>query len=280
MKKILLFISAACLISAADAQNITTPQLSPTQTLRQNFGVSTIEISYSRPSLKGRKLYAQLAPAGKVWRTGANGATTVAFGDTVFVGGKTLPPAKYGLLTIPAPDSWTVIITKQLDVTSAEAYKQENDVVRVKVTPVELPMSIETFTISIDDIKASSCNIGLIWGNAYVPIQVTNNTDATVTRQIENIMNNDNRPYYNAAQYYYDNGKDLNKALAWATKAADASPKSQPWVHTLKARILVKMGRKQEAIASAKSAMQIAKDTNNADFVSQNEEILKSLGAM
>jgi Protein of unknown function (DUF2911) len=277
MKKFILFIGAACLMAAADAQPITTPQLSPTQTLKQNFGVSSIELSYSRPSLKGRKLYVDLAPAGKIWRTGANQATTVTFGDTVFIGGKKIAPAKYGLVTIPDAAEWTVILTKQLDATSPEAYKQENDVVRVKVQPYTLPMSIETFTISIDDIKSNSCVIGLLWGTAYVGLHVTNDIDKVVMRQIDNIMNKDNKPYYNAAQYYFDNGKDLNTALVWVSKAADASPSSQPWVHTLKTRILAKMGKKTEATAAAKNAIQIAKNTNNPDYVKQNEDILKTL---
>jgi tetratricopeptide (TPR) repeat protein len=143
-----------------------------------------------------------------------------------------------------------------------------------------MPFSVETFTITIDNLKNTSCDIGLLWGNSYVALPVSNNTDGSVMKQIDNIMNRDNKPYYGAAQYYYDNGKDLNQALVWATKAAEAAPKDQPWIHTLKTRILAKLGKKQEAIASAKSAMQIAKDTNNSEYVKQNEDILKSLGAM
>lgn len=279
MKKLIFSIAAVCLIAVADAQTLTTPQPSPTQTLRQNFGISTIELSYSRPSLRGRKLYVDLAPTGKVWRTGANQATTITFGDTVFIGGKKVAPGRYGLVTIPAPQEWTVIVTKQTDVTSPDAYKQENDIVRVPVQPFTLPMPIETFTMSIDDLTNNSCLVGLMWGNAYVGLPVTNNYDVAIMRQINNIMNNDNKPYFNAAQYYYDNGKDLNQALIWANKATESVPKSQPWVHTLKARILVKLGKKAEAVAAAKAAMQIAKDTNNPEYVKQNEDILKSLGA-
>jgi hypothetical protein len=278
MKKLIFSVGTVLLIAAADAQTIATPQASPTQTLRQNFGISTIELSYSRPSLRGRKLYTDLAPAGKVWRTGANQATTVTFGDTVFIGGKKLAPARYGIVTIPDPAEWTIIVTKQLDITSPEAYKQENDIARVKVKPIAMPMPVETFTMSIDDLKNNSCTIGLLWGNAYVGLPVTNNSDVAIMKQIDNIMNNDNRPYFNAAQYYYDNGKDLNTALVWATKAAEGVPNSQPWVHTLKTRILVKLGKRTEAIASARTGMQIAKTINNAEYVKQNEDILKSLG--
>lgn len=277
MKKIILAVFALVSLSAANAQQLTTPQPSPTQTVKQNFGVSSIELSYSRPGLKGRKLYIDLAPTGKVWRTGANGATTLTFGDDVTIGGTKIAAGKYGLLSIPDPAEWTIIITKQTDVTSPDAYKQDQDVVRVKVKPMQLPFPIETFTISFDDLKSNSCNLSLMWGTAYLMIPITTDVDGKVMKQIDNIMNKDNKPYYNAAQYYFDNGKDIEQALSWVNKAVEAAPNEQPWVHTLKTRILAKMGRKAEAIAAANNAIRIANETKFPDFVKQNEDILKTL---
>jgi hypothetical protein len=277
MKKIILAILALVSITAADAQQLTTPQPSPTQTVKQNFGISTIELSYSRPGLKGRKLYIDLAPTGQVWRTGANAATTLTFGDEVTISGTKIPAGKYGLLSIPDPAEWTIIITKQTDVTSADAYKQDQDVVRFKVKPMQLPFPIETFTISFDDLKSNSCNLSLMWGNAYLAFPITTDVDSKVMKQIDNIMNKDNKPYYNAAQYYFDNGKDMDLALAWVNKAVEAAPNAQPWVHTLKTRILAKMGKKAEAIAAANNAIRIANETKFPDFVKQNEDILKTL---
>src|SRR5207253_7847768 len=138
MKKLILAISAAFIISAAGAQTLKTPAPSPTQTIKQDFGLSSIELSYSRPSVKGRKIFGALVPFGNVWRTGANSATTLTFGDDVMINGKKIAAGKYGLLSIPNNDNWTLIITKQLDVTSPAAYKQENDVVRMDVKPVNI----------------------------------------------------------------------------------------------------------------------------------------------
>lgn len=277
MKKVILAITALAGVLLADAQQLSTPQPSPTQTIKQNFGVSSIELSYSRPGLKGRKLYIDLAPTGKVWRTGANGATTLTFTDEVMIGGTKVPAGKYGLLSIPDPAEWTIIITKQTDVTSPDAYKQEQDVVRLKVKPMQLPFPIETFTISFDDMKSSSCNLSLMWGTAYLAFTITTDVDTKVMKQIDNIMNKDNKPYYNAAQYYFDNGKDLNQALTWVNKAVEMAPNEQPWVHTLKTRILAKMGKKAEAIAAANNAIRIANETKFPDFAKQNEDILKTL---
>lgn len=263
--------------TATKAQQLTTPQASPTQTLKQNFGLSSVELSYSRPGMKGRKIFGDLVPYGKVWRTGANGATTLTFGDEVTIGGTKIPAGKYGLLSIPGEKEWTVIISKQTDVTSPDAYKQEQDVVRLNVAPMMLPFPIETFTISFDDVKSSSCNLSLMWDKVYLAFPISTDVDSKVMKTIDNIMNKDNRPYYSAAQYYYDNGKDLGQALTWINKATEAAPNEQPWVHTLKTRILAKMGKKEEATAAAKNAIRVATETKNPDFVKQNEDILKTL---
>jgi Protein of unknown function (DUF2911) len=162
-KSILLFaIAGMSLGMPVFAQTITTPQPSTPQFVRQDFGLSTIELSYSRPDMRGRKIFGEVVPFGKVWRTGANQATTLTFGDPVTIGGALIPAGKYGLLTIPGSDEWTVIISHQLDVTSPAAYKPDQDVVRVKVQPAKLPFPLETFTILFADVASNACNLQLI----------------------------------------------------------------------------------------------------------------------
>ncbi len=277
IKKLLFSTLAVCSLYFSNAQQLTTPQGSPTATVKQNFALSTVEISYSRPSVKGRKIFGDLVPFEKIWRTGANNATTLTFGEEVMIGDKKVAAGKYGLLTIPGEKEWTFIISKQTDVTSPDAYKQDQDVVRVKATPFELPFSIETLGISLENMTSNSCTLGLVWDKVYVGIQITADVESKVMKQIDNIMNKDNRPYYVAAQYYFDNGKDMNQALGWINKATEATPNAQPWVHTLKTRILAKLGKKQEAIAAANNAIKIAKATNFPEFVKQNEDLLKDL---
>src|SRR6476659_4999337 len=116
--RFILFSFFCFALVCADAQTIKTPQPSPTQTLKQDFGISTIDLIYSRPGMKGRKIFGDLVPYGKVWRTGANSATTLQFSDSVTIGGTRIAPGKYGLLSIPDKDQWTVIISQQTDVTS------------------------------------------------------------------------------------------------------------------------------------------------------------------
>src|SRR5581483_3064143 len=131
-RSLLLFALSTSLYCTSMAQSIKTPPPSPPQFVRQDFGLSNIELSYSRPGVKGRTIFGDLVPYGKVWRTGANQATTLTFGDDVTIGDTKVPAGKYGLLTIPGADEWTIIITRQLDVTQPAAYKQDQDVVRVK----------------------------------------------------------------------------------------------------------------------------------------------------
>jgi hypothetical protein len=277
MKRI-LFLSVFSLSMAmmANAQTLTTPQPSPTQTIRQNFGLSTVELSYSRPGVKDRKIFGDLVPYGKVWRTGANQATTITFGEDVMIGDKKVPAGKYGLVTIPEKDQWTVIITKQLDITSPAAYKQENDVVRVMARAVPLPFKVETFTITFDDVKSNSMDLGMLWDQTMVSIPINVDVDTKIMAQIDNLMNKDNRPYYNAAMYYVDNGKDQAKALAWFDKAIEQNPKAF-WVYHQKANLLAKMGKKQDAIASANKSIELAKEAKNDDYVALNQKLLSTL---
>ncbi|MDB5192216.1 MAG: Tetratricopeptide 2 repeat-containing protein [Segetibacter sp.] len=276
MKRIFCVVVAICMFAAVDAQQLTTAQPSPTQTLKQNFGLASIELSYSRPSLKGRTLFVDLAPYGSVWRTGANNATTLTFADEVTIGGKKIPAGKYGLLSIPGQNEWTLIITKQLDVTSPEAYKQENDVVRVMAKPMKLNDKVETFTIQFANMTTSSTDLQLLWGNTVVTLPITTETDKKVMAQIDNLLNKDTKPYFNAAMYYMDNNKDLNQAVSWFDKAIEQNPKSVT-AYYQKANALVKLGKKDEAKKAATKSLELAKDAKNTNYVQLNEKLLSGL---
>ncbi len=275
MKKIFLLFAIAA-SNVCFAQTLVTPQPSTTQTIKQNFGLSTIELSYSRPNAKGRVIFGELVPFGKVWRTGANQATTLTFGDDVTIGDKKIAAGKYGLLSIPNKDSWTLIITKQLDVTSPAAYKEESDLVRVNVKPVTVANKVETFTMQLANVKTSTCEINLLWENTSVSLPISTEVDSKVMAQIKNIMSKDNLPYFNAAMYYMESGKDLNQALTWFNKATEQNSGAY-WIHHQRANCLAKLGKKQEAIAAATKSLELATAAKNTDYVKLNEDLLKSL---
>ncbi len=276
MKKLLLALSMGIAAMSVSGQQLKTPSPSSTQTIKQEFGLGSVELSYSRPNIKGRKVFGDLVPFGKVWRTGANGATTLTFSEEVNIGGTKIAPGKYGLLTIPEADSWTLIITKQLDVTSPAAYKQSEDVVRVKAPAFAMKDPMETFTMQFGDIKATSTNLYILWANTGVTLPITTDVDTKVSAQIKTMMEKDNRPYFNAAMYYMDNGKDLNQALTWLNKAAEQDPTAF-WVLHQKANCLAKLGKKEEAKAAAMKSIEVAKVAKNDDYVALNEKLLATL---
>lgn len=276
MKKAVLYVTAILLSGAINAQSLKTPAPSPAQTIKQDFGLSNIEISYSRPSVKGRTIFGDIVPFNALWRTGANAATTVSFGDTVMIGGTKVSPGKYGLLTIPGQTEWTVIISKSTNVTSADAYKQDEDVVRVKVAPVNLSNRVETFTIQVDNIKPTSCELQLMWDKTLVSFPVSTEIDARIMKDIEKYVVKDTRPYSAAAYYYMENGKDLKQALAWYEKALEINPKAY-WNWHQKANCYAKLGMKKEAIETANKSIAIAKEDGDDHYVRLNEKLIQSL---
>jgi len=277
MRKFFNVLLAASLISsAAISQTVRTPAASTTTSVKQDFALSAIDLSYSRPSVKGRTIFGDLVPYGKVWRTGANNATTITFGEDVKIGGTTVKAGKYGFLTIPEQGQWTLILSKQTDVTGPAAYKQDQDVVRFTAESNTLPFAIENFTMMFGNVTSSTCELWVMWDKTMVAMPISVDVDTKVMAQINDAMNKDNRPYFTSAMYYMDNNKDLNKALEWLNKAAEQNPAAF-WVLHQKANCLAKLGKKQEAIATAQKSIVIAKEAKNDDYVKLNEDLIKKL---
>ncbi len=275
MKRVLLFGLLLSTTLLTEAQ-LKTPAPSPAQTLRQDFGLGNIEISYSRPGVRGRKIFGDVVPYGQVWRTGANNATTIAFTDEVIIGGKKLAPGKYGLLTIPGSKEWVVIISKQTNVTSPADYKADQDLVRVNAAATKSKTATETFTIAVQDIKNTSCHLVISWAKRQITIPIQTEIEGKIMANIDAAMKTEKPPYYNAAMYYMDNGKDLNQALSWFDKAVEANPTAF-WIHYQRANCLAKLGKKAEAIAGAEKSKQLATEAKNGDYVKLNEKLIAEL---
>lgn len=277
MKKLFYAIVATVFVNfGVDAQAIKTPAPSTTQTIKQDFALSSIEIVYSRPNMKGRVVFGDLAPLGKLWRTGANGATKVTFGEDVNVGGVAVKAGSYVIYTIPNKDEWEVILNKGLNNWGTDGYKAEENVAKFKVKPMTLPMNIETFTMQIANVMPTSADIQIMWEKTAVAIPVTADIDSKISKSIENAMNVDNRPYFQAASYYFETGKDLTKALTWADKAIETNPKAF-WIMHLKAKIQAKLGDKSSATATALKSIESAKEAKNDDYVALNEKLIASM---
>jgi len=278
MKKLLcasLMMLSMCTIFL-QAQTLKTPSPSPLQVIKQDFALSFIEISYSRPDMKGRQIFGKLVPFGEMWRTGANKATRVSFGEDVKVGGNAIKAGDYALYTIPNKDEWEVILNKGVNNGGTAGYKKEEDVVRFKVKPMSIHESVRTFTIQIENVSSSACEIHIMWDKIAISIPVLADIDSKIMTQIDDALNKDNKPYFQSANYYYENGKDLKQALTWVNKSIEANPDAF-WMLHLKAKIQAKSGDKFGATESAKKSIELAKKANNNDYVRLNEDLIAGL---
>src|SRR5690606_28766954 len=184
------------------------------------------------------------------------------FGDEVTINRTKIPAGKYGLLTIPDKKTWTIIISKQTDVTSPAAYKQDRDVVRIPVAISKLKSAVETFTIQFANVKPTSLDLQIMWDKSSVTLQIETEIDSKEMASIDAAMKSEKLPYFQAAMYYMENGKDLNKALDWFNKAAEAQPDAY-WVQHQWANCLAKLGKKQEAKTAAEKSRELAMAAKN-----------------
>lgn len=275
MKKMIfasLFLSGMATVSFA--QEFQMPAPSPTTTIHQDFSTSFIELSYSRPSMNGRKIFGGLLTYGNIWRTGANASTTVKFGEEVSVNGHPVKAGAYSLYTIPGEKEWTVILNSNTGNWGASGFEKKDDVAEFKVPVQRIKPETETFTIAIENMTSQSCDLTLSWENSKIVIPVTADNDATIMAYLDKELKGKKPPYHAAANYYLAHDKDLNLALEYASKAIAENPKAF-YIHWTKAKILNKMGKKSEALKEAKIAADATIGTPYAIEYQNNYESLK-----
>ena len=280
MKKIFLFLFAVVLSGSVSAQ-IQVPQPSPFSKVEQVVGLTNVTLEYSRPAMRGREIFGNLVPFNEKWRTGANANTTIAFDTEVSIAGKTLPAGKYAIYTVPKENEWEVIFYKKTDNWGLPAEWNEAEVALTASAEVmQLPFDMETFTIGLDELKSDSAILHFIWDNsvAVLPIEVP--TDEIAMASIEKVM--ENKPtandYFAAASYYHDQGKDLETAYKWIQKAVEVE---EPAFYILRKKSLIEadMGKKEEAIKTARASLAAAEKAGNKDYVKMNQDSLKEWGA-
>jgi hypothetical protein len=271
MKKIAITVSCVFLLSAAVLAQIVTPAPSPGASFMQKFGFAEIKVEYSRPGVKGRKIFGGVLPYGQLWRTGANEPTRFTTSDSITVAGVGLAKGTYIILTIPSADSWDIIFNKN-PLVSYTNYKPEDNVVNIKVKPEKTVQFTEFFTIDANNLTMNSCDLELIWENTLIKIPITNDVDSKVMTQIKQKLEGVSAGEYNAmARYYYDTQKDNAGALDFVDKgiAKGGETYGNTW---LKSLILARSGDKKGAIIQAKKSIELAQKANNQDYVRMNEK--------
>ena len=172
MKKLLLFICAIVTSVAVQAQ-LQTPAPSPFQKIEQKVGLTDVTLEYSRPSMKGRTIFGGLVPYDNVWRTGANANTKITFSDDVIIGGKTVKAGSYAIYTKPGMQSWDVMFyTDSNNWGTPQKWDESKVAATVKAQVYPMPMAIETFTMTFDDVASDSANLGILWDKTYVGVPI------------------------------------------------------------------------------------------------------------
>jgi len=276
--KLSILLTAAAVFLTFNSHAQLTPQPSSTQTITQQFGLGTIALTYSRPNVKGRKIFGYVEPYNTVWRTGANSATVITFSDDVTVEGNKVAAGEYGLFSIPGENQWTIILSKKAKQWGAYTYNQADDYLRFTVKPVQLPRPVETFTLAFENMFPTSGELHLLWENTFLAIHLTCDIDAKVMARIDSAMQTDKKPYYDAVIYYWNNNKDMNKALEWANQM-EKIPGMPPMVAKLwKARVLLKKGDKDSAVATAQEGVKAAHEAKSDEYVRLNQEVITEAG--
>ncbi|SHJ70487.1 DUF2911 domain-containing protein [Pseudozobellia thermophila] len=281
MKKSFLLAIALVLSTVVEAQ-IETPAPSPASRLEQKVGLTDVTIEYSRPSMRGRTILGGLVEYGKIWRTGANARTKITFSDDVKVDGQELKAGSYALYTKPGKESWEVFFYTEVEGGGTPKVWDDSKVAaKTTVDVYRLPVDIETFTITFDDLTSSSAVLGLMWERTYVGVPIEFPTDAKVSKSIETVMAGSPtaNDYYAAAVYYFSEGKDIAQADKWMDKAMDMTEEPAFWQLRQQSLIKAKAGDKKAAIKAAKKSLAKAKEAGNDDYVKMNTESLKEWGA-
>ena len=262
---------------------IQTPAPSPFAKVEQKVGLTDVSLEYSRPNMRGRTIFGDLVPYGEVWRTGANARTKITFSDDVTVNGQTLKAGSYAIFTKPSKESWEVYFyTDYNGGGTPQDWDESKVAAKVTAEVYPMPMQIETFTMTFDDLTSSSATLGMLWSDVYVGVKFDVPTDKTVSASIDKVMKGPGAgDYYAAAVYYLQEGKDINQAKTWIDKAiAMAGDKAPFWQLRQQSLIYAKAGDKKGAIAAAKKSLAAAEAAGNADYVKMNKDSLKEWGGM
>ena len=264
------------------SQKLKTPTLSPFSKISQEIGLTEMSLEYSRPSAKGRIIFDGLVPYNKIWRTGANTSTKITFIESVHIGGKSIQPGTYALFTIPGKEVWTIIIHSNIKLRSlaGDAYNQADDVFRFNIKPEKINHYVETFTLQFSELQTNSFYLQLVWENTLINIPIEVEVDKKIEEQMTEFMKNPNniphRTYFEAAQYYLNNNKDLDEALMFIDAALEKSSENFRY-GLLKAKIQNRDGDSQAALITINEAYSWAKNAKNDNYIEQTELFRQSL---
>jgi hypothetical protein len=255
---LILLISISSLAIAQDDFKL--PRVSQKSTLTQTVGLTDITINYSRPGVKGRSIWGALVPYDKVWRTGANEATTIQFSQDVKIEGKALPAGTYSLHSIPGQQEWTIIFNKDAKQWGSYSYDEAKDALRARVKPRQ-GEHMEWMRFAFPDVSMNAATLQLEWEKVRVPIRIETDTVNQAMASIQKALSGNVTDWqvpYSAASFVMENGlPQKDDAMKWIDQSV--ALKETYWNLRLKADLLAAKGNTQEAIQVAEKAVQLGK---------------------
>ena len=275
------FLLSALLIAAiapfSSQAQLKLPSLSPTTKISQDFSTSTIELTYSRPSARGRKVFGDVVAFGNPWRTGANGPTKIKFGEDVEVMGNKVKAGEYVIYSIPDRESWEIIFNTGAGGFSAQGYSRENDVLRFKIKPTRMEGVCQSFTMGFTDLSYNSCKLEIMWERTRLQIPIVALNQDAIQASIDKAIYHPAIPYGQVASYYFESNTKLDLALEYVNKALEQDPKAfYNWY--LKARIERKLGHNDKAIEAANKSIETSKGAPlEAEYLHNNTKLINEI---
>ena len=266
-----LLILPALMVSA----QLSTPQASPLAMVKQRVGLTDVTIEYSRPSVKGRQIFAEngLVPFGQLWRTAANDATKITFSKEVQVGGNDLKAGSYAILAKPDRNEW-VVNFYPYESTGDDYYTDKTPAAAVKTKTHNTGHHVESFTISVENLTNNGATIDIAWDKTRVSVPLAVHTDKQVMAQFQKMQEGPTAgEYYAMGNYLFESEKEMEKALEYVQKATKGDNPAY-WQLYREALILGKLGRKSEAISTARRSLELARQAGNQDYVRLNENAI------
>lgn len=252
---------------------IQTPAPSPAAKVEQKVGLVDITVEYSRPSKKGRTIFGDVVPYNEVWRTGANAATKITFGDDVVFGGAEVKKGSYALLSKPGEKTWSIMLYPHNSTSFGSYLESDVQPITITTTATKMPegADVETFMIGFDNLNNHGGTMFLLWEKTWVGIDIKVATDKAVEASISKVMGGPSAgDYFSAASYYYAEKKDLNKALEWINTSI-AKGNEKYWVLRTKSLIQAELGDKKGAIETATKSLEMAKKDDDGAYIKMNE---------
>ena len=278
-KKSFLLLLSLIIVTSSFAQ-LKSPNASPRSNISQIIGLVSINLDYSRPSKKSREIFGGLVPYNKIWRTGANNPTTISFSDYVKINNQLISAGEYHLYSVPTESTLDLVIYEKTDAWgSLPTFDKSKVIARVSSDFIDLPNTVETFTISFENISNNGSTLNIMWDNKLAIYNIDALTKDKMINNINYVMNNNpsSGDYSRAAMYYFEEDIDIEKAMEWINKAYKDSDNLRYWHLRYKALIYEKAGKLNKALEYAESGYKRAIESKAVDGINSLEIIYRRL---